>query len=269
MTSPNGPAAMPACPVDLLDWAVEVTQAGGRRTLQYFDAGELTVDRKADGTPVTAADRASEAVIRRLLAGRFPDDGILGEEQGVTAGVSGRRWVVDPLDGTKAFARGVPLYAVLLALEDEAGTVLGVIDLPALETTVAAGRGLGCFEQRGGQRRRAHVRDGVSLAEACVTTSGYELWPREAVAALHRSGAALRTWGDGFGFALLATGRVDAVVEPVVAPWDLAPMPVVIGEAGGRFSDFAGRPRTDSGSAVAAGPALHGELLGSLVPAFP
>jgi len=254
-------AAADRCPPELLDWAVTVAQAGGRQTLRYFQDSTLAVDHKVDGTPVTAADRASEQAIRQLLTDRFPDDAVLGEEQGATAGTSGRRWVVDPLDGTKAFARGVPLYAVLLALEDHHGAVLGVIDLPALGTTVLAGRGLGCFEDRRGARQPAGVARRRTLAGACVTTSGYEHWPLPAIAALQQAGAALRTWGDGYGFALLATGQVDAVVEPEVALWDVAPMPVIVGEAGGRFTDLRGQPRPDAGSGLAANRDLHGELL--------
>ncbi|MGH9287966.1 MAG: inositol monophosphatase family protein, partial [Acidimicrobiales bacterium] len=130
---------------ELLDFAVDVVRTAGEMTLRWFRSPDLAVDSKADGTPVTAADRAAERLVRERIAGRFPDDGVLGEEEPEVRGRSGRRWIVDPIDGTKAFIRGVPLYSTLLALHDGDGPALGVIGLPALGQVVYAGRGLGCW----------------------------------------------------------------------------------------------------------------------------
>src|SRR5262245_14428065 len=169
-----------APPVDrgLLDEAVELAREAGRITLQWFRNPELTVERKVDGTPVTAADRAAERFLREELGQRHPGDGILGEEEAPVEGTSGRRWIMDPIDGTKAFTHGVPLYSNLLALEDEHGPAIGVINLPALDETVYAGRGLGCFCNDA----RARVNDHADLEGAYLTTSSFRPWDDAALA---------------------------------------------------------------------------------------
>ena len=246
-------------PVDqaLLDEAVALARDAGRLTLDWFRSVDLAVDRKGDGTPVTAADRAAERFVRERLAKTHPDDAILGEEEPESEGTSGRRWIVDPIDGTKAFTHGVPLYCTLLAFEDEHGPAIGVIELPALGETVYAGRGLGCFCN--GEPARVSERD--QLRGAYLTTSGFDYWDEAALTAVRASGLVMRTWGDGYGYALVATGRVEAMVDPVAAPWDVAAMPVIIGEAGGTFTDLAGSPRIDGGSGLATNGRLHNEVL--------
>lgn len=253
---------MSAPPIDqsTLDTAVALTQAAGLRTLRWFRADDLAVEQKLDGTPVTAADRDAERFLREQLAEAFPGDGVLGEEEAATASRTGRRWIIDPIDGTKAFACGVPLYSNLLALEDEHGIAVGVVHLPALGETVWAGRGLGCWSDRG----RARVSDHRSLAGAYVMSSSFSHWPPGRVAALEEAGAVLRTWGDGYGFALVATGRVAAMVDPVVAPYDIGPMPVLLAEAGGRFTDLQGEATIESGSGLASNGHLHADLLALL-----
>ncbi len=249
-------------PVDpaLLDEAVELARAAGRLTLQWFRSSELVVDRKGDGTPVTEADRTAERYLREELGRRHPDDALVGEEEADVAGTSGRRWIIDPIDGTKAFTHGVPLYTTLLAMEDEHGSAIGVIDLPALGETVYAGRGLGCFVN--GEPTHVSARD--RLAGSYLSTSGFDYWPETALLAVQRSGLFMRTWGDGFGYALVATGRVEVMVDPSAAHWDLAAMPVIIGEAGGRFSDYAGDTRPDGGNGVASNGRFHDEVLALL-----
>jgi histidinol-phosphatase len=246
-------------PVDrsLLDDAVALARDAGRLTLQWFRSHDLAVDSKGDGTPVTAADRAAERFVREQLAARHPDDAVVGEEEADSSGTSGRRWIVDPIDGTKAFTRGVPLYSTLLAYEDEHGPAIGVIDLPALGETVFAGRGLGCFCND----EQVHVSDRDRLRGSYLTTSGFDYWSDGALAAVHQSGLFMRTWGDGYGYALVATGRVEAMVDPVAAAWDVAAMPVIIGEAGGQFTDFDGNPRIDGGNGLATNGTLHREVL--------
>jgi histidinol phosphatase-like enzyme (inositol monophosphatase family) len=241
----------------LLDEAVALAREAGRLTLEWFRSVDLAIDRKGDGTPVTAADRAAERFVRERLAATHPNDAIVGEEEAEHEGTSGRRWIVDPIDGTKAFTHGVPLYSTLLAFEDEHGPAIGIIDLPALGETVYAGRGLGCFCND--EPARVSTRD--RLRGSYLTTSGFDYWEEDALMAARASGMFMRTWGDGYGYALVATGRVEAMVDPVAAPWDVAAMPVIIGEAGGTFTDFAGRARIDGGSGVATNGPLHGEVL--------
>ncbi len=253
---------MGAPPVDqsLLDEAVELAREAGRHTLRWFRATDLAVDRKGDGTPVTQADRATERLVRERLAAAHPDDAIVGEEEADVDGTSGRRWIVDPIDGTKAFTHGVPLYSTLVAFEDEHGPAIGVIDLPALGETVYAGRGLGCWCND----RPARVSERVAIEGAYLTTSGFDYWPTPALLAVQQSGLQMRTWGDGYGYALVATGRVEVMVDPSAARWDLAAMPVIIGEAGGRFTDFTGAARADGGNGVASNGRFHDEVLSLL-----
>ncbi len=248
-------APPPADPT-LVDEAVALAKAAGALTLRWFGSADLEVETKGDATPVTAADRAAEALVRTQLAEAHPDDGVLGEEEPEHPGTSGRRWIVDPIDGTKAFIRGIPLYTTLLAVEDEHGIAVGVIHVPALDRTVFAGRGLGCVADG----RTCRVSAAGTLDGAVVTTSSWEHWPEPALLGLRRSGAAMKGWGDGYGYLLVATGAVDAMVDPTAAPYDLAPMPVIITEAGGVFSDWSGATGIDGGSGVATNGAIHAEL---------
>ena len=246
-------------PVDqgLLDLAVAVAREAGETTLHWFQAGDLAVERKADGTPVTEADRAAERLVRARLAEHAPGDGVLGEEEPEAAGSTGRRWIVDPIDGTKAFTRGVPLYSTLLALDDEHGPAIGVIVLPALSQAVYAGRGLGCWADGAPARvSSAPVLDGCYL-----TASSYSHWDDRALLAVKHAGCHLRTWGDGYCYALVATGRADAMVDPTVEVYDVAPMPVILAEAGGRFTSYEGAEGAAGGSGVATNGLVHDDLL--------
>ena len=249
-------------PVDqaTLDLAVGLARAAGDRTLRWFRDEDLQVERKGDGTPVTAADRDAERFLREAIQAACPDDGILGEEEAPRASSSGRRWIIDPIDGTKAFTCGVPLYSTLLALEDEHGIAVGVVHLPALAETVWAGRGRGCWSERG----PAQVHTAPGLAGAYVMSSSFESWRPEQVAAVAGAGAILRTWGDGYGYALVATGRVAAMVDPIVEPYDVGPMPVLLAEAGGRFTDLTGAATIEGGSGLGTNGLVHDELLALL-----
>lgn len=254
MSAPAPPPADAA----LLDWAVELTREAGRRTLTRFRADDLAIESKGDGTPVTEADKDAEAYIRRELAAAHPDDGILGEEEGEVTGTSGRRWIIDPIDGTKAFMRGVPLYTNLTALEDEHGWAVSVVNMPAIDECVYAGRGLGCFQDdRQGSHRPARV--GPRGAQPFLMASGYTRWDEDALLAVKRAGWALRTWGDGYGYALVATGRADAMVDPAASLWDVAPMPLILAEAGGRFTTAEGGELTTDDPSTASGVATNGD----------
>ena len=207
---------------------------------------------------MTEADRDAEAYIRAELAAAHPGDGILGEEEGEVEGTSGRRWIIDPIDGTKAFMRGVPLYTNLTALEDEHGWAVSVVNMPAIDECVYAGRGLGAFQDdRHGSGRPARV--GPRSEQPFLMASGYTHWDETALLAVKRAGWALRTWGDGFGYALVATGRADAMVDPAASLWDVAPMPLLLAEAGGRFTTVdGGALRTDE-TLLASGVATNGD----------
>ncbi|MCY4371301.1 MAG: histidinol phosphate phosphatase [bacterium] len=249
-------AGMPPVSESLLEEAAELTRQAGRLTLGWYTP-TVDVDTKRDGSPVTEADRAAERLLRNALLHRYPRDSVVGEEFGDSEGDSGRTWFIDPIDGTQSFVRGVPLFATLLALEDPHGIAIGVIDLPALGETVMAGRGIGCFLND----RAIRVSDRTSLEGSVLCTSGFDLIPGEMASQLHRSPLILRGWGDAFGYALVAGGRAEAMLDPVVKPWDIAPMAVIIPEAGGRFTDLNGEDGFHSGNGLATNGTLHDEVL--------
>ena len=249
-------------PVDpgLVETAVQVVRDAGDITLDWYQRSDLTVGRKGDGSPVTAADLAAEELMRAELASVFPDDAVVGEEHVDTGGTSGRTWVIDPIDGTKAFTKGVPLWSNLLALVDEHGPAVGVINLPALGETVWAGRGRGAFHNGDPCR----VSDHSTIAGSYVTTSGFGYWPRDALDAVLACPVVFRTWGDAYGYAMVATGRAEAMIDPLANPWDVAPMAVIIAEAGGRYSTFSGDEGPDAwraGSGVGTNGHIHDALL--------
>jgi len=241
----------------VLEDAVSIACQAGQLTLRQWRK-DLTVDLKADGTEVTDADRAAEQLVRTLLIERYPNDGILGEEFGTIGGDSGRTWIVDPIDGTYGFVRGVPLFSTLLALIDADGSQVGVMNFPALDLTVCAARGKGCFAN--GSTVEVSTTNALKGSLLCATD-----WAEasaEQLMAVHGAGLNMRTWGDAYGYAMVATGKADAMVDPICSEWDLAPMPVIIDEAGGKFTDLEGRRRHDGGHGLASNGLLHDELLG-------
>ena len=257
---PGPPGAEPtaaAVDQDLIDFAVDAARRAGQITLDWYQQRRLAVTVKRDGSPVTEADIAAERFLRSEISAACPGDAIRGEEEGDWAGTTGRTWVIDPIDGTKAFTRGVPLYATLLALVDDRGPAVGVICLPALDECVWAGRGRGVHWDGA----PCQVSDRDRLDGSYVCTSGLSYWPDRALGRVRLAGARIRTWGDAYGYALVATGRAEAMVDPECFDWDVAPMSVIITEAGGRFSDTAGRDDWQRGSAVATNGLLHDDLL--------
>ena len=245
---------------ELLSTAVRIANLAAEVTLFHFRHDELAIDRKGDGTPVTVADREAERLVRFELGELFPDDGILGEEEPEKVGTSGRRWIVDPIDGTKAFSRGVPTYTTLLALEDEDGIALGVIGVPALGEFVSAGRGLGCFLND----EPCSVNQHATLPDMCLSTSGFNPWSDDALLRVKESGMQLRTWGDGYGYVLVATGRIEAMFDPIAELYDLAPMPIILAEAGGRFTSLDGQDGPGHGNGLATNGLVHDDVLALL-----
>ena len=219
---------------ELFSEAVSLAEQASKLTLKWFQSSSLEVEEKPDGSPVTEADRAVEDFLRSEISSRWPEDAIVGEERDDRAGTSGRTWYIDPIDGTKSFAHGVPLYSTLLALCDEQGPAVGVISLPALGETAAAARGRGCF--RNGEK--CAVMGGGKSKVVCM--SGMEYLSQEAKLRLAKSPYVLRTWGDAYGYFLVATGKIPAMLDDTMCPWDVAPLAVIIPEAGGRITSWAG-----------------------------
>jgi histidinol-phosphatase len=244
---------------DLMDFAVRTAERAGKITLEHF--GRAVVERKLDGTEVTAADRAAEEYIRQMIADRFPEDGIVGEEGAAVQGSSGRRWIVDPIDGTRSFASGVPLYGVLIAVEIEGVPVVGCCHLPALREMIVAAKGAGAWHNGG----RAAVSEVEDLAEARVVTGGLEYWRDWTTDAgmagwtrlVERTRFA-RTWGDCYGYLLVATGRAEILADPATGSyWDYAPMVPILEEAGGRFTNIGGAPAGAWTTALATNGRVH------------
>jgi len=255
-----------------LDVAIRAVEEAGRETLRWFGRKGLVVELKEDRSPVTEADRAAEGVLRKVLLGAFPTDGFLGEETGTTSGTSGFEWVCDPIDGTKSFIHGVPLYATLVGCRSIGGggcaaPALGVISIPAVGEMVFAASGLGAWHAResGGAGRGAaepaKVSIAATLSAGLFTTSDATSFDarnrRDARDSLERACGLTRTWGDGYGYLLVATGRAIAMVDPLLNPWDAAAVMPVVVEAGGRFTDWEGRPRIDSGDGLATNGLVH------------
>jgi myo-inositol-1(or 4)-monophosphatase len=244
---------------EFLDFAVDAAWQAGRQTLAHYQTG-VTVQRKVDRSVVTVADRQAEQLLRERIATRFPEHAIVGEEFGESDRQSSHRWVIDPIDGTNTFVRGVPFYGVLVALEIEGTPAVGVTYFPALDEMIAAAQGLGCYWNG----RRAHVSTVTTLAEACVTyTDSHGLRARLGSRwdEVQQATALQRGWGDCYGHCLVATGRADIMLDPRMNPWDCAALIPILQEAGGRFTDWTGSVTIDGGDAVSTNGALHEELL--------
>lgn len=241
---------------ELQDFAVEAAWLAGRRTLAYYQS-DCQPEIKPDGTPVTRADREAEALLRQLIAARYPDDGVVGEEYGEDPGRSGRVWILDPIDGTKSFVHGVPLYAVLIGLTIEGEPRVGVIHLPALGDTVTARHGGGCYWNG----RRARFGSCAQLKDAAICASDMPIGRGEELADLFRACRLRRTWGDAYGYALAATGRIDLMLDARLALWDLAALVPIVREAGGVITDLEGREGLDLKSAIAGNPRLHAQAI--------
>jgi histidinol-phosphatase len=249
--------------------ALDLANRADAITLDRFGALDLRVDTKPDLTPVTDADRAVEADLREALSRQRPDDAVLGEEYGGSAKFSGRQWVIDPIDGTKNFVRGVPVWATLIALLDDGVPVVGVISAPALRRRWWAGRSLGAFSSFNDDRARSLAVSGVDdLAAASLSFSSLSGWAargiRKQFIGLTDSVWRVRAYGDFLSYCLVAEGAVDIALEPEVNLWDLAPLDVLIREAGGSFSSLDGSAGPHGGNAVATNGRLHERVLTAL-----
>jgi histidinol phosphatase-like enzyme (inositol monophosphatase family) len=228
----------------------------GELTLRYFQQAELAVETKRDNSPVTVADREAEQLLRKRIGEAFPDDGILGEEFGEQAGRSGFRWILDPIDGTKSFIHGVPLYGTLIGIEYQRQSVVGMIHIPALNESVYAAVGQGAWYVAGeAPPRPTQVNTAADLSTSLLCTSeveGFRKVDRWSVfERLQSSVALVRTWGDCYGYLLVATGRAEVMVDPRMQVWDAAALQPILTEAGGVFTDWQGEPTIFGGNGIA------------------
>ncbi|MDQ1747102.1 MAG: histidinol-phosphatase [Frankiaceae bacterium] len=230
-----------------------------------FLASDLLVETKPDLTPVTDADRAIEDAVRRTLRTERPDDAVVGEESGTT-GTGPRTWVVDPIDGTKNFVRGVPVWATLIALRAQHEVVVGVVSAPALQRRWWAARDDGAWTSGPAGPRRLNVSRVASLDDAFLSYSSFAGWPGQGFQRLCERVWRTRAFGDFWSHLLVAEGAVDVSCEPEVSLWDLAALQPIVEEAGGRFSDLSGLARPDGGSVVCSNGLLHDEVLRTLTP---
>jgi myo-inositol-1(or 4)-monophosphatase len=249
-----------------LDFAVDTAREAGDLTLEYFQRADLRTEHKPDESPVTVADRSAEELIRRRIGETFTDHTIVGEEFGVNGGDGSCRWYVDPIDGTRAFVRGVPLYAVLIGLEIDGRSEVGVAYFPALGELVAAATGAGCHWNG----RPAHVSTVSSVREGLVTHANAASFEQHGLAApfhrLIRSAGYCAGWADAYGYLLVATGRADVALDPIMNAWDRAPLPVILREAGGYGGDWRGTETIHTPHTLATTATLLPEVLRILAP---
>lgn len=252
-----------------LDFALSLAESADSITMSRFGALDLRVSDKPDLTPVSDADLACEQMIRDRLAAMCPQDEVLGEEFGGAATIEGRQWIVDPIDGTKNFVRGVPIWATLIALLVDGVPVVGVVSAPALRRRWWAGQGIGAYVSFDhGEARKVAVSHISDLASSSLTFSSLSGWAdrgvRDEFIALTDRVWRVRGYGDFLNYCLVAEGAVDIAAEPEVSLWDLAPLDVLVREAGGSFTSLEGVPGPGGGSAVATNGLLHDEVLAAL-----
>lgn len=254
------PAEWKAAANERLDWARQITIEAGEITQTYFRSPTLRIEWKEDNTPVTLGDKASEQHLRKRIEERFPDDGILGEEYPEKPGTSGYKWILDPIDGTKPFMHGVPLYTNLVAvLEETSGEpILGIINAPASGETIHAAIGGGAWYQNGGgEIRRAHVSELKDLGDGLFLTGdvgGFQNRPEDATDtyfALQQTARISRTWGDGYGYMMVAIGRAEVMIDAKMSLWDAACLKPILEEAGGTFTSWSGEPTVHAGEGIA------------------
>ena len=253
-----------------LAWACEIAREAGDLTLKYFRNKDLEVDRKGDDSPVTIADREAELLLRKKIEERFPDDAILGEEFPLKEGSSGYRWILDPIDGTKAFVHGVPLYTTLVAVLEESTQepILGVILAPASSEIIYAAVGGGAWYQYGSHELvRAEVSQTETLCEGLFLTGdvhGFQVRDPDGTDVymkLQNSARISRTWGDAYGYMMVAIGRAEVMIDAEMSLWDAASLKPILEEAGGTFTCWQGKPTVHAGEGIATNGKVLPEVL--------
>ncbi|MEK7412818.1 MAG: inositol monophosphatase family protein [Planctomycetota bacterium] len=248
--------------LDLRTIAIAAAQAGGQAAIRHFRRPDLVVETKHDDSPVTVADREAEAAIRAAVLDRHPEHGWIGEETGAAHGSSPYTWIVDPIDGTRNFVRGIPLWSVLVACEHaDHGVVAAVVGIPALDEWYDAVLGAGARLNR----RAIHVSRVAQLSESLFCYESPSWFSRNCLAGCFQElcevTALQRGICDAYGHMLVATGRAELVVEPQLKVWDVAATSLVVREAGGRFSDLSGTPSIRSENAVVSNGCVHDAAL--------
>lgn len=259
-----------------LEFAVGTARAAGEYAFGYFQSGELTVETKDDGSPVSRADKDAEHLIRARLEASFPQDAVLGEEFGQQTGSTGYRWYLDPIDGTESFVRGVPLWGTMIGLELDDEPVAGVVVFPALREIIWAATGLGAWWSNNVTRlkegesfppeiRSAHVSDVSDIDAAMMSVTSVKGFDEEHTMGgynrLRKAVSKDRGWSDCYGYLLVATGRVDIHIDPQMSVWDVAPMPAIIKESGGQVTDRTGNQGINLDNLVATNGRLHDRVL--------
>jgi histidinol-phosphatase len=238
------------------DAALDAAHQAGQFALSYFDQG-IAVEWKADHSPVTMADRGAEDLLRKTLLGHFPSDGFLGEERGDTPGSSGYRWIIDPIDGTRSFVRGIPIWATMVGLEYRGDLIAGVVAIPAMKQVYHALRGLGAFRDD----RKIHVSAVDSLANAHVYYSSISWFLKagreQQFLNLVRQTERQRGFGDFYGFLMVAQGSGEIMVEHGVHAWDLGALVPIVEEAGGKLTAWDGKLDIEKPDVLASNGILH------------
>ncbi|MFH1743902.1 MAG: inositol monophosphatase family protein [bacterium] len=249
--------------VELLAEVIDIALEAGRLILDRQRSG-FNVETKADNSPVTIADHEAEELITQRLSRSFPDDGIIGEEHGAQQGRSNRVWAIDPIDGTKAFVRGVPLFGTTIGLLEDGKSILGVIHLPALNETIAAFQGHGCLWNGEAARVSSVDRLEDALMLSCQVRGVFKLGLQKKFEDLLMRLRMFRTWADCYGYALVATGRAEICFDTGAHLWDTAPLAVIVEEAGGHFTSLAGEPTVHGNNCLATNGLLHEQVLNYL-----
>jgi histidinol-phosphatase len=249
-----------------LELAISAGKEAGKLTLKYFQQNNYKVERKGDLSPVTIADRSAEMLLRERISAAFRKDGILGEEFGTEKGMSGFTWILDPIDGTKSFISGVPLYGTMVGIEHEGRALAGLVYMPGLDEGIFASAGQGAWHfAKADQPRRAQVSQRPRLADGLFVTSQVDSFAKRgamgAYEALQAAAYVTRTWGDCYGYLLVATGRAEVMVDPILNVWDAAAVQPIVEEAGGTFTDWQGNPSIHAGEAIATNGLVRDEVL--------
>lgn len=247
--------------------ARQIAVEAGQHTLKYFQTDAFQVERKGDDSPVTVADREAEQLLRRRIEEAFPNDPIVGEEFGTKQGTSPWRWILDPIDGTKSFITGVPLYGTMVGIDFEQQATIGVVYFPGLDAGIYAAKGQGAWHFKGtGEPQRAKVSPTAKLSDGIFVTSQVDTFAARssngAFEQLQKRAYVTRTWGDCYGYYLVATGRAVAMVDPLMSIWDAAALQPILEEAGGKFTDWKGVARIDGGEGIGTNAAVHDEVIG-------
>jgi histidinol-phosphatase len=267
---PASDSSASANPVsDRLRFALHLAEKASELILSHYLVDGLLVESKTDESPVTVADRGAELLMRDLLGKQYPDDGVLGEEFPDLASKNGFRWILDPIDGTKAFIHGVPLYGTLIGIEHNGRMVAGVCRFPALNEVVYASEGDGCWWQIGTQSpRRTHVSNVTQISSARMMFTEPTHWRTtgrfDAIVQVMDRVKIARGWGDCYGHALVATGRAEMSIDPLMSPWDIAALIPILREAGGLCVDWQGNETIHGGDGVSVVPALRDEVISIL-----